>query len=204
MHFIFPTPTVFSNSSGLMLASHAISRGRFVVRALFSTASMMASFLGVHPSKCLKYTEKMRNPPLTFTHAWAIIPSFPGIDSIAPFSAPTTAPSLLPIATKTPRYVSLRSSSPAVSSVILDALAANLHPSSACLLDCSSISSCLNLCSLPKKISHADPFLIRCVLTSLLFSFQSSQLHLAVTFFSETFLSACPEGLCHPGPLWCF
>ena len=47
--------------------------------------------------------------------------------------------------------------------MILAASAASLHPSFASLLNCSSISSFLSLCSIPKKISHflsvlhADP-----------------------------------------------
>ena len=47
--------------------------------------------------------------------------------------------------------------------MILAASAASLHPSFASLLNCSSISSFLSLCSVPKKISHflsvlhADP-----------------------------------------------
>ena len=48
-----------------MLASHAISHGCFVVLALFSTAFSSASFVGVHPSECQKYTWKIRSPPLT-------------------------------------------------------------------------------------------------------------------------------------------
>ena len=42
-----------------------------------------------------------------------------------------------------------------LSSVILAASAANLHPSLASLLNCSSISSFLSLCSIPNKISHS-------------------------------------------------
>ena len=150
-----------------------------------------------------------RPPPLTFTHAWAILPSLPGIDSIVPSSTPTTAPRLLSIATKTPPDVCLRSSSPAVSQVIIAALAANLHPSLASLLNCSFISSFLHLCSIPTKISNFPLYLlmhfflcstlthlIRCTLTSsLLFSFQVSQLHLAVSTFSET----CPSASQSPG-----
>ena len=62
-------------------------------------------------------------------HAWVILPSLPGIDSVASSSAPTTAPKFLSTATKTPPNVCLRSSSPAFSTVILAASAANLHPS---------------------------------------------------------------------------
>ena len=53
-----------------------------------------------------------------------------------------------------PHWASCKSSLPVVSPVILAALAANHHPSLASLLNCSSISSFLNLCSIPKKISH--------------------------------------------------
>ena len=128
MLLIFPKPKAFSTSSALMSASHAISHGCFVVRSSFQHR-FHGGFVSRRPSACQKYSEKIRNPPLAFTHAWAILPSFPGIDSIAPSSAPTTAPRLLSIATKTLPGVCLRSSSPALSSVILAALAANLHPS---------------------------------------------------------------------------
>ena len=56
--------------------------------------------LVVCTSECQKYTEQTRTPPVTFTHAWAILPSLPEIESIAPFSAPTTAPRKLSTATK--------------------------------------------------------------------------------------------------------
>ena len=49
------------------------------------TASSNASFLGLHPSECQKYTEKICNPPLAFTHAWAMFPSLPGIENDRPF-----------------------------------------------------------------------------------------------------------------------
>ena len=87
-----------------------------VVLACFRNASSKASFLGVQPCKCQKYTEKTRKPPLTLTHAWASLPSLPGIESIAPSYAPTTAPRLLSTAAKTPPGVCFRSSLPAVSS----------------------------------------------------------------------------------------
>ena len=157
VHLIFSKPKVFSKSSGLMLASHAISHGCFVVRVLFSTASSRASFLDYHPSECQKQTEKIRSPTLTFTQAWAILPSFP---SIAPSSAPTTAPRLLSTATKTSPDVCLRSSSPAISLVTLAALAANLHPSVASMLNCYSISSFINQCSIPKKTSKGPLYLL--------------------------------------------
>ena len=137
-----------------MFASHATSHGCLVVSACFKSASSRASFLGVQPSECQKYAQKTRKPPLTFAHAWAIIPSLPETESIALFSAPTTAPRFLSTATKTLPYVCFRSSLLAISSVILASSAANLHPSLASLLNCSCISSFLNLCSIPKKISH--------------------------------------------------
>ena len=92
---------LFSKSLGHMLASHAISHRCVVTLACFTTASSRASFLGVQPSECQKYTEKTSKPPLTFTHAWAILPSLPGIEAIAPSSPPTTGPKLLSAATKT-------------------------------------------------------------------------------------------------------
>ena len=121
-----------SKSSGHMFASHATNHGCLVTVACLTAASSTASFLGVQPSECQMYTEKTRRPPPTFTHAWAILPSLPGIESIA------TSPRLLSTATKTPPDVCLRSSVPALSSVLLAAFAANLHPSLASLLNCSS------------------------------------------------------------------
>ena len=59
----------FSNSTQLMLASHATSQGCLVNLARFYTATSRASFLGVQPSECQKYTEKTRIPPRTFTQA---------------------------------------------------------------------------------------------------------------------------------------
>ena len=142
-----------------MFASHATTHGCLVAVACFNTASNKASFSGVQPSQCQKYTEKTRKPPLTFTHAWAMFPSLPEIEPIAPSSAPTTAPRLLSTATKTPPDVRFRSSLLALSSVILAASAANFHPFFASQLNCSSISSFLNLCSIPKKISHFPLYL---------------------------------------------
>ena len=124
-----------------------------VILACFTTTTISASFLGVHPSGCQKYTAKTRIPPLTFTHAWAMLPSFPGIDVTAPSSLPTTAPRLLSIATETPPDVCLRSS-------LLAASAANLYLCLASLLNCSSISSLLILGSIPKKMSKVPLYLL--------------------------------------------
>ena len=120
-----PETLFFSNSTGLILASHATSQGCLVTLARFNTASSRASFLGVQPSECQKYTEKTRIPPCTFTQAWVILPSLPGIDATAPSFSPTTVPKLLSTAIKTPPDVCLRSSLLALSSVILAASAAN-------------------------------------------------------------------------------
>ena len=124
-----------------------------MVLACFTSATISASFLGIHPSGCQKYTAKTRIPPLTFTHAWAVLPSFPGIDVTAPPSLPTTAPRLLSIATETPPDVCLRSS-------LLAASAANHHLCLASSLNCSSISSLLILCSIPKKMSKVPLYLL--------------------------------------------
>ena len=62
----------------------------------FTTASIKASFLGVHPSESQKYTAKTKHPR-TFTLAWATIPSFSGMYVTAPSSLPTTAPRVLSI-----------------------------------------------------------------------------------------------------------
>ena len=147
MHQFALKPKTFSNSFGHMLASHADCHGCLVVSACFKSASSRASFLEVQNYECQRYTVKTRKPPLTFAHDWTILPSLPVTESVAPSSAPTTA-------TKTPPYVCFRSSLLALSSVILAVSAANLHPSLASLLNCSCISSFLNLCSTPKKISH--------------------------------------------------
>ena len=45
-------------------------------------------------------------------------------------------------------------------SVVLAASAANIHPSFASLFTCSSVSSFLNLCSIPKKISNVPLYLL--------------------------------------------
>ena len=55
---LFENQKLSSKSTGLMLASHATSHGNLVSLALFSTASKIASFLGVHPSVCQKYAAK--------------------------------------------------------------------------------------------------------------------------------------------------
>ena len=81
---------------------------------------------------------------------------FAWIDATVPSSSPITAPRLLSTAMKTPPDECLRSSLPTFSSVILAASAANLHHSLASLLKRSSISSFLNLCSIPKKLSHKN------------------------------------------------
>ena len=94
------------------------------------------------------------------------------MDVIAPSSLPTTALRLLSIATKLPPDVCLRSSLLAFLSLILAAPAACVHPCLDSLLTCSSISSLLIPCSIPKKMSkvplhlltyfflahHAEPF----------------------------------------------
>ena len=54
--------------------------------------------------------------------------------------------------------VCLRSLQPAFSSVILDASTADLHPCLGTLLGCSSISSLLILCSIPKKMSKVPVY----------------------------------------------
>ena len=112
----FGTTSSFQNLPDTCLHQTLTNQGCLVVFACFTTASSNASFLGVQPSECQKNTEKTRKPPLTFTHAWAILRSLPEIESIAPSSAPTTAPKLLPTATKTPSDVCFRSSVPALSS----------------------------------------------------------------------------------------
>ena len=65
-----------------------------------------------------------------------------------PSSLSTTAPKLLSIATKTPPDVCLQSTMPALSSVILAASAANIHPCFDSRLSCSSF---LILCSITHK-----------------------------------------------------
>ena len=123
-------------------------------------------FLTTIPQNTRRRPRRYAIPHLTFNQSWAILPSFPGIAQSLPLP-PTTAPKLLSIATTTPPEVCLRSSSPAVSSVILAALAANLHPSFASLLNYSSIFPFLNLCSIPKKVSKVPLYLLICFLSVL-------------------------------------
>ena len=149
-----------------MFASQAINHGCLVVLASFTTASIKASCLGVQPSECQKYAEKARIPPRKISHAWAILPSLPGIEPTTPINAPE----LLSTATKTLHDVCLRSSLLVFSWVILTVSAANLHPCFASLLKCSSTPSFLILCSTPKKSSFLHSYhlstsvsgLIRC------------------------------------------
>ena len=100
---------------------------------------------------CQKYTTKIRKPPLTFTLAWAILPSLPEIETLVPSSSPTTAPKLLSTATKTCPDVCFFVFN--VCSFIGGSccVSCNLYPPLASLLNCSSISSFLSLCSIPKK-----------------------------------------------------
>ena len=99
--------------------------------------------------------------------------------------------------------LSILTACPALSSVILAASAANLHPSLASLLNCCSISSFLILCSIPKK-TYADP-LNKVHLNSFAsFSFQFCLLLLAVCTFVKSpppihFLSfALPDSATSP------
>ena len=108
--------------------------------------------------------------------------------------------------TKTPPDVCVRSSLLALSSVILAALAANLHPFLASLLNCSSISSFLNLCSIPKKTSKVPLY----PLMYFLFALPTEPVNNAHLKFFSSFLtsfpstpSAPPEGICHPGSRKC-
>ena len=113
----------------------ATSQRCLVVLACVTTASINASFLGVHPSECQKLIAKASTPPLIFTHVWAILPSFEGVDMPAP-SLSNTAPRLLSIARVTPPDMCLRS-----------------------LLFAFPISSLLMLCSIPKKKSKVPVYL---------------------------------------------
>ena len=63
MHSGFSETRGFSQTSGVMLASHATSHGCLVTLARFNTASKRASFLGVQPSECQKYIEKLAYLP---------------------------------------------------------------------------------------------------------------------------------------------
>ena len=125
-------------SSGHMFASRAINHGCLVVLTCYTTASIKASFLGVQPSECQKYTANTRIPPRTCTHDWAIDPSF---DMTVLSSLPMTAPKLLSTATKT--------------------RPANLQLCLASKLNCSSIASFLILCSTPRKISEVPLYLLK-------------------------------------------
>ena len=93
---------IFMRSSGFMLAQHATNQGCLVFPACFTIASIKTSFLGVQPSECKNRLQKTCRPPWTFTHACAILLSFPGIDVTAPSSVKNcsqtavTATKLLP------------------------------------------------------------------------------------------------------------
>ena len=166
-----------------MFASH---HGCLVVLCLLHRCLKQRLIPRVQPSECQKYTEKTRKPPLTLTHVWAFLPSFPEFESIAPSSAPMTAPVLLSTATKTLPDVRFRSSLLALSSVILVASAANLRPSLAPLLNCSSTSSFLNLCSIRKKISNV-PLNLLMYFFSVLQANPLSKVHLNLraSFFTD-------------------
>ena len=181
-----------------MCASHAINYGCLVVLACFRTASSKASFLGVHPSECQKYTEKTRNPPLTFTHAWAILPSLPGIESIAPSSTP---PQLLPSDCRLPQnFLLMCAYDP---HCLLFHRRFSLHPLQTSilpgplLLNCSSISFFLSLCAITKKISHFPLYLFMCFF-SVLQANPLSKVHLH--YFASFFISVLsfPFGCLHP------
>ena len=101
----------------------------------------------------------------------------------------------------TPPDVCLRSSSPTVSSVILAARAANLHPSLASLLNCSFISSFLNLCSIPKKISNV-PLYLHKYFCSVLQAETFSHAHLNLFSSFLTSVQSTPSDSFHF--LWCF
>ena len=115
--------------------------------------------------------------------------------------SPTTDPKLLTTAMKTPPDVCLRSSLFGLSPVILAASAAILDPSFASLLNCSSISSFLSLCSIPKKISHFPLYLlmyflsmlIHTMCTSIIFLLSACSLYpttMSSVYFSYTSLSS--------------
>ena len=63
MHLFLPKPEVISKSTELVSASHATSHGCLVTLAVFSTASKMASFLGVHPSVCHRSAQDLKPRP---------------------------------------------------------------------------------------------------------------------------------------------
>ena len=85
----------------------------------FTTASINASFFGVHPSEGQKYTVPHTSSDIH--HARTILTSFPGIYMTAPSSLSTTAPKSPSPATKTSPDVCLQSLLLAFSWVILAA-----------------------------------------------------------------------------------
>ena len=87
--WFFRNHRLFSKSTQLISASHATTHGCSMNLALSSTASKMASFLGVHPSVCQKSDAKT----LITRHAPTPKPGR--------FYPPTTAPKLLSNAFRT-------------------------------------------------------------------------------------------------------
>ena len=83
--------------------------------------------------------------------------------------------------------------------MILAASAASLHPSFASLLNCSSISSFLNLCSVPKKISNVPLYLLMYFLSALQAD-PLSKVHFSL--FSSYFHFSPVFSFWLPLPLW--
>ena len=150
---------LYLKSSEFLLASQATNFGCLVVLACCTTASISASFLGVHPSECQMYTAKTRIPPVTFTHGRFFV-HFLGWTGPIRFPCRSMLPSSCRLLQKKPPDVCLRSSLPALSSVILAASAAHLHPFVDSLMNCSYIPTLLILCSMPKNMSNVLLYLL--------------------------------------------
>ena len=142
-----------------MCTSHAINNGCLVTFTRFIAASSKASFLGPNPHSA---KSTLRKPAHSLAHLPTPRQFYPRCLGLIQLlaSVTTIAPRLLSTATNNPPDVCLRSSLLALTSVILTA--ANLQPCLASVLNCSSISSLLNLCSMSKKISHVPLYLIVC------------------------------------------
>ena len=143
----------FEAQALLRLASQATNQGCLVLLACFTIASTTASFLGVHHSECRKYMVKTRVPPLTFTHAWALHSQrwtyLVLLDNCTPHYCRLLR-----------KFLSTCACERALSSVILAASAANLHPYFTSVLNCSFISSFLIPCSITKKTSNVPLYLL--------------------------------------------
>ena len=136
--------------------------GDVLRRARITIASTKTSVPRNHARPGQKYAANAGGPPLTFTHACTIRPSFPGVDFTTPQSFSTTA-QLINSHKHTSKSVFAVLS---LHSAILAPSAASLHPCFASLFSHCSSSSFQSMFSMPKKtvflpfdVLHDEPFI---------------------------------------------